>query len=634
MYTPHDEACLQMICDLKWQLEHLPNLPGVYLMKNRQGTVLYIGKAIRLTDRVRSYFQKTDHAPKTRSMVSQIASIETMVVSSELEALLLENNLIKKYRPKYNVLLRDDKNYPLLRLPIKDDYPRLEIVRRVLKDGALYFGPYIPSDGLYEMLRLLRKIFPLPNCTIEINGHADRPCIEYEIKRCLAPCTGFQSKEEYKKMIAQVILFLEGKDNDLVQHLQKEMQEKSDLCQFESAATIRDQIAKIKRALERQRITTVNRDDQDAISFFRKDASCTIVILFVRGGMVLGQKDFFFADVAEISDETMVATFLQQFYDGDKIIPKKVILPLVLQDQSLLQQWLSERGGNAISVLSPSRGASAQLIDLAYENARSAFASRHTMQCARESARKSDSESDSESVLSKLQTLLHLSRLPNRIEGYDISNIMGTSAVGSMVVFEGGVSKKSDYRHFKIKTIEGANDFAMMTEILTRRITGSQAQNATKPDLILIDGGKGQISAVRKVLEDTGCGSIDLIGLAKAKNGNPERVFLPDLAEPIILPVGNSATHLLMQVRDEAHRFAITYHRKIRSQKMLRSPLEEIAGIGKKRRLALLVHFGSLAKIKEASLDEIEMAQALPKKVAQQLFDTLHRNPFDNRMVK
>jgi excinuclease ABC subunit C len=558
--------------NLKYQLEHLPNLSGVYLMKSRQGIVLYIGKAIRLTDRVRSYFQKTDHEIKTQSMVAQIASIETMVTGSELEALLLENNLIKKYRPKYNVLLRDDKNYPLLRLPIHDNYPRLEIVRRVQKDGALYFGPYIPSGGLYEMLRLLRKLFPLPNCTIEINGKAERPCIEYEIKRCLAPCTGFQSKEAYGEMIHQVILFLEGKDSHLIKQLRQEMQKKSDLCDFESAARIRDQIAKVKRALEHQRITTSNRDDQDVLSLFRDGMSSAIAILFIRGGMVLGKKDFFFEDVAELLDEAIVSAFLQQFYGGDKIIPKKIILPLPLPGQALLQKWLSDRRGNAVKLISPSRGASKQLVDLAFENAKSSFATRH------------ETQQKGESILPNLKELLHLSRLPNRIEGYDISNIMGTSAVGSMVVFEGGVSKKSDYRHFKIKTIEGANDFGMMAEMLTRRVAPATGGNSGPaghgalvgpleeqmplPDLMLIDGGKGQISAVRKVLEDAGLGAIDLIGLAKEKNGNPERVFLPDLSEPIILPLGSPVTHLLMQVRDEAHRFAITYHRKLRSQKM------------------------------------------------------------------
>jgi len=550
--------------NLRFQLEHLPNQPGVYLMKNRQGTVLYIGKAIRLTYRVRSYFQNSaDHEIKTRSMVAQVESIETMVTGSELEALLLENNLIKKYRPKYNVLLRDDKNYPLLRLPIMEDYPRLQIVRRVSNDGALYFGPYIPSGGLYEMLRLLRKIFPLPNCTIEINGKSERPCIEYEIKRCLAPCTGFQSKEAYGKMIKQVCLFLAGKDNDLIKQLRCEMQKKADLCHFEEAAQIRDQIAKVKRALERQRITASNRDDQDVVSLFREKVSATIVLLFVRGGMVLGKKDFFFKDTAEFSDEAIVTTFLQQFYDGDKIIPKKVILPIPLSGQKVLQKWLSTRRGNAVSLISPSRGTSKQLIDLALENAKSAFTSRQEIQQTAESA------------LPTLQALLHLTRLPNRIEGYDISNIMGTSAVGSMVVFEDGVAKKSDYRRFKIKTIEGANDFAMMAEMLTRRVKHLREENQVPPDLILIDGGKGQISAVRKVLEEAGLGSIDLIGLAKEKrrnaagDGHPERVFLPDLAEPIILPLGSPATHLLMQVRDEAHRFAITYHRKLRSQKML-----------------------------------------------------------------
>jgi len=350
---------------------------------------------------------------------------------------------------------------------------------------------------------------------------------------------------------------------------------------------------------------------------------------------VLGKKDFFFEDVAQMPDEEIVATFLQQFYDRDRIIPKKVILPTSIPGQSVLQQWLSDRCGHAVSLLSPSRGASRSLIDLALDNAKSASKNRFQ-----------DAPQQCETALVALQSLLHLSCYPYRIEGYDISNIMGTSAVGSMVVFEAGAAKKNDYRHFKIKTIEGANDFAMMAEMLTRRVAtampnpplpleittagtvtppvGEGDQQGSLPHLILIDGGKGQVSAVRTVLEKAGWGSIDLIGLAKEKNGRPERVYLPDLAEPILLPPGSPATHLLMQVRDEAHRFAISYHRKIRSQKMLHSPLEEIAGIGQRRRLALLRHFGSLEKIREAPLEEIETVPDLPKKVAQQLFDALH----------
>ena len=639
--------------DLEWQLQHLPHQPGVYLMKNRHGTVIYVGKALVLAHRVKSYFQRrTDGSPKTRAMVEHVASIDTVVTGTELEALLLENNLIKKYRPKYNVILRDDKSYPMLRLPMKDDFPRLEIVRRIQpkdKGEALYFGPYIPSNGLYEMLKVLRTLFPLPNCTIEIDGKAERPCIEFEIKRCLAPCTGNQSKEAYQEMIQSVRMFLEGKDHLLLKQLHHKMTQKAEEQDYEEAARIRDQIAKIKRALERQRITSTHREDQDVVALFtppregaseqlplvavgqedsiRKPQSVSqtgmeetivVAILFIRNGMVMGKKAFFLDERTGLSNADIVSHFLSQFYDKDCIIPKKVMLPLLLSDQALLQQWLSEKRGEPVHLVSPSRGAGKRLIDLAMENAKSAFESRF------------QTGQKGEAALIALQQLLHLSHYPRRIEGYDISNIMGTSAVGSMVVFEGGVEKKADYRHFKIKTIEGANDFAMMAEMMNRRVKALREENAISPDLLLIDGGKGQISAVQAVLETAGLGSIsgvvtpDLIGLAKEKNGHPERVYLHDLAEPIILPLGSPATYLLMQVRDEAHRFAVSYHRKVRSKKMLHSPLEEIAGIGKRRRLALLRHFGSLEKIRAASLEEIEKTPAMNKIVARQLFDALH----------
>ena len=611
---------------LQLQLEHLPQSPGVYLMKNKAGTVLYVGKARLLTDRVRSYFQKgSAHSPKIRSMVDQIDSIETMVTGSDLEALILENNLIKKHRPKYNVVLRDDKNYPLLRLSLQDDYPRLEIVRRVKKDGALYFGPYVPTGGLYEMLRLLRKIFPLPNCTIEIDGTAERACIEFEIKRCLAPCTGNQSKEDYRQMIRQLRMFLEGKDKVLIKTLRELMEKHAEGLNLEAAARIRDQIAKIERALERQRITSTQMEDQDVIALARKGEDADLKILFIRGGMVVGRKDFFFENVAETPDEELCGGFLQQFYNKETVIPREIVLPLKissgardygaqfpLSDQEILEKRLSERRGGPVHLLAPSRGKGAHLIDLAQENAESSLAGHLQIR------------EGGEARLEKLQNLLHLSRLPRRIEGYDISNIMGTSAVGSMVVFKGGKAKKSDYRHFRIKTIEGANDFGMMAEVLSRRVAALKEKGEAPPDLILIDGGKGQLSAVRAVLEERGVGSIDLIGLAKERGDRWERVFLPDLPEPIDLPAASPATHLLMQVRDEAHRFAVSYHRKIRDKKMLSSPLAEIGGIGKIRRMALLKHFGTLTHIRAATMEELVGAPSMNKRAAKELFESLH----------
>ena len=599
--------------ELRQKVEALPHHPGVYLMKGKRGEVLYIGKAKDLSDRVRSYFRASaELSPKTHSMVSQVTDLEYLVTVSNLEALILESNLIKKHRPKYNVVLRDDKNYPLLRLDLKEDYPRLEIVRRVKKDGALYFGPYVPTGGLYEMLRLLRKIFPLPNCTIDIDGKAERACIEFEIKRCLAPCTGNQSKEEYHQMLQQVRLFLEGKDKVLLKVIRALMEKKAGELNFEAAARLRDQIAKIERALERQRVTSNQMEDQDIVALAREGEVADLQILFIRGGMMVGRKDFFFENVGETLDEELYATFLQQFYNKEGIIPREILLPIPLTEAAILEEWLSARRGGPVHLVSPSRGKGAHLLDLALENARASLANHFQIR------------EGGEATLEKLQDLLQLSALPRRIEGYDISNIMGTSAVGAMVVFENAKPKKSDYRHFRIKTIEGANDFGMMAEVLTRRVTSLKEKGESPPDLFLIDGGKGQISAVREVLEKFDLGSVDLIGLAKEREDRWERVYLPDLSDPIELPVGSPATHLLQQIRDEAHRFAVSYHRKIRDKKMLESPLQEIEGIGKARRLALLKHFGSVSKIREASLEELESAPSMNKTVARKVFESLH----------
>ncbi len=599
--------------DLKQKIEALPHTPGVYLMKGQRGETLYIGKANDLADRVRSYFRPgADLTPKSLSMVSQVADLEYIVTVSNLEALILESNLVKKHRPKYNVVLRDDKNYPLLRLNMNDDYPRLSMVRRVKRDGALYFGPYVPTGGLYDMLRLLRRIFPLPNCTIEIDGKAERACIEFEIKRCLAPCTGNQSKEAYRQMIGQVRLFLEGKDKVLLKTMRALMEKRAGELHFEAAAHLRDQIAKIGKALERQRVTSTQMEDQDVIALAREEEAADLQIFFVRGGMMVGRKNFFFERVGETSDEELYTTFLQQFYHKDGIIPREILLPMALGEGAVLEEWLSERRGGAVRLAAPMRGKKVRLLDLAIENARTALADRLHLR------------EGSEETLQRLQTLLHLAALPRRIEGYDISNIMGTDAVGSMVVFEEGKSKRSDYRHFRIKTIEGANDFAMIAEVLTRRFTSLKEKKEPPPDLILIDGGKGQLSAAREVLLQVGFGEIDILGLAKEREEKGERVYLPDLAAPIELPVGSSATHLLQQVRDEAHRFAVAYHQKVRDKRMLASPLEEIEGIGRKRRLALLKHFGTLSKIREAPLEALESAPSMNKPVAKKVFESLH----------
>ncbi|HET6371613.1 MAG TPA: excinuclease ABC subunit UvrC, partial [Nitrospiria bacterium] len=511
---------------MKVQLDQLPQSPGVYLMKDARGEILYIGKARILADRVKSYFNRgAQLTPKIRSMVDQIDEVETILTGSDLEALILENNLIKKHRPKYNVVLRDDKNYPLLRLPVKDDYPRVEIVRRIKRDGALYFGPYVPAGALREMIRTLRRIFPLPNCTIEIDGTAERPCIEFEIKRCLAPCTGNQTKEDYREMIGQLRMFLEGKDRDLVRDLKERMERAAEALRFEEAARLRDQVVKVERALERQRITSAtDLSDQDVIALARAGEASDVQILFIRGGMLIGRKDFFLERTQGAEDAELIGSFLQQFYNREVVVPKEIVVPVLPEEPETIERWLSEKREGAVRLVSPSRGRDSQLLRLAYENAEMALKN-HLQE-----------KEEGSGTLLALKGLLGLSKLPQRIEAFDISNIMGHQAVGSMVVFEGGEPKKSDYRRFKIRTIEGANDFGMMAEVLFRRYENLKEDGESLPDLILIDGGKGQLSAAGEALERLGLGEIDRVGLAKARGEKWERIFFVDRDEELPLP--------------------------------------------------------------------------------------------------
>jgi len=602
--------------NLQEKLQSLPTSPGVYLMKSARGQVIYIGKAKVLADRVRSYFQRSSVlSPRIQAMIHHVADLDVFVTRSELEALILENNLVKKYRPRYNVVLRDDKNYPFLRLPLNDDYPRLEIVRRVKTDGALYYGPYVPTHALRETLRLLRKIFPLPNCHIVIDGTAERACIEYEIKRCLAPCTGQQSKEAYQAMMRQVRLFLEGKDTELLKNLKTQMEIESARLNFEEAARLRDQIANIQRVLEKQRITTTELVDQDVIALVREGTAVDLQILFIRGGMLVGRKDFFWADIGGTSEEELLVSFIQQFYDQEVLVPKEILLSLKLQETELdvLESWLTERKGETVYLRTPVRGKDSHLIGLAQENARLGLSGHLQEQKAKLT----------EAVL--LQQLLGLKKVPQRIECFDISNIGGDQAVGSMVVWEGKRSKKSDYRHFKIRTVQGANDFAMLQEVVSRHYTRVKSEGRPLPDLIVIDGGKGQLSAVQEVLEGLGLSEIDLIGLAKARGEKDERVFLPGYSESIPLLPASPATHLLQRIRDESHRFAITYHRKLRGKEMVTSVLDEIPGIGETRKRALLIRFGGLDGIKAASLEELCAVVRMNKKLAVALYQALHQ---------
>jgi len=547
---------------LRETLEHLPKQPGVYLLKGKMGEILYVGKAQVLLDRVRSYFQQgADQSPKTRVLIEQVHDIETIVTQSELEALLLESNLVKRHRPRFNVVLRDDKQYPYLRLPIKDPFPRLSIVRRVKHDGALYFGPYVPTGALRETLKIIKKVFPLATCKIDINGTADRACIEFEIKRCMAPCTGNQTQEGYHRIVKQVRCFLEGRDRELLEGLRADMEAASDREAFEEAARLRDRIAKISKTLEKQRIAQIGPVDQDVMGVARLGQAADLQLLFVRGGQLIGRKDFYWADTKEVSDEELIRSAIEQFYNKDMLPPKEVLIPTVLGERALIQRWLSDKKGQAVRILTPERGVKHHLLQLAQENAETAIA---------EHVRKGAVE---EQEAKALQQLLRLPRAVGRIEGFDISNTMGTHSVASMVVWEDGKMKKADYRRFKVKTVEGANDFASMHEVVKRRYGGSLKATHNKglplPDLILIDGGIGQLGAAREALTDLGVTHVPIVGLAKAKGEKEERIYSPGNREPLSLNPSSLPCHLLQRIRDEAHRFAITYHRKLRGQSLV-----------------------------------------------------------------
>ena len=561
--------------DLTNQIQSLPQKPGVYLFKNQKGEIVYIGKAAVLADRVRSYFQKgADLSPKITTLVSLIHDLETIVTKSELESLLLESNLIKRHRPRFNVVLRDDKQYPYLRFPINEDFPRLSIVRRVKKDKALYFGPYVPTGAMRETIKIIRKVFPLATCKIDIDGTADRACLEFEIKRCMAPCTGNQTKEEYHQIVKQVRWFLEGRDTELVETIRKEMLAAADREDFEEAARLRDRIVKIEKTLEKQRITQIGAVDQDVIGLARSDSAVDLHLLFVRGGLLIGRKDFFWADAGEIPDPELIRSTIEQFYNKEMLPPKELLVPVEFPDRELVKTWLTEKKGEAVRILIPARGGKHHLIKLAEENA--AVALDHHLK----------GKVQEREALEGLQQLLKLSQPPTRIEGFDISNTMGTNSVASMVVWEEGRMKKADYRRFKIQTVDGANDFASMEEVVTRRYGGSLATEENRalplPDVILIDGGLGQLGSAMEAMKKLNLSHVAVFGLAKAKGEKEERIFLPGKKNPVVLAPQSPATRLVQLIRDEAHRFAIRYHRKLRSQAIiptqsLRSPHRKVS---------------------------------------------------------
>lgn len=600
-------------------LKALPDSPGVYLMKDPAGKIIYVGKAISLKNRVRSYFQSSRNLSiRIRSMVEQVDRFEYITTNSEVEALVLECNLIKEERPKYNIRLRDDKQYPWVKVTVKENFPQIFITRKIGRDGSKYYGPYTDVRALRETLKLLRRIFPLRGCRHDLDRERiERPCLNFHIKRCLAPCSGQITKETYHELISQVCLFLEGRQSELLTKLKKEMEKAAIERQYEKAALLRDRIRDIEKVLEKQKVVAAVYEDLDVFGLAQDQKGSVVQVFQVRQGKLVGREYFPLADGDETEPIEILESFLTQYYDGAGVIPKEILLPFNLENMAVLTEWLGRQRGSKIYLRVPQKGEKAELLRMAQENAE--------VLLKQERTHEEQSLNRISEILSQLQKDLGLEKPPLRIEGFDISNIQGQEAVASMVVFENGVSKGGEYRRFKIRTIEGPNDFAMMQEAVRRRFQKGleeRKQLATEsgkfarfPDLLLIDGGKGQLSAVYEVLDELGLTHLNLFSLAKQE----EEIFRPGDNESIKLSRRSESLMLLQRVRDEAHRFAITYHKTLRDKRTKASSLDLVTGIGPKKKQQLLKHFGSIKRIKEASVEELMKVDGINRKLAENI---------------
>ena len=592
--------------ELTAQVALLPDKPGVYLMRDQAGKIIYVGKAVNLKNRVRSYFQQRGLSAKTEALVARIASFETIVTATEMEALILECNLIKKHRPLYNISLRDDKTYPFIKVTLNEAFPRVYATRRLEKDGAKYYGPYASAGAMHETISLLKKLFPLRSCR---SMDAQRPCLEYHIKRCLAPCAGLVDQESYLAMVRTVCLFLEGRSADVEKDLKRRMLAASEELKFELAGRLRDQLAAVRQVMEKQNIVT-GAGDQDVLGLARLGGQSCVQVFFVRSGKMVGRDRFMLSGGDNETDGDILAAFVKQYYHEAAFIAREILTPVVLPESELLASWLSERKGGAVHLLTPQRGSKRELVQLAADNAVEYLRQRNERDAVK--------HGKSTAAMEELAQRLSLARLPKRIECFDISHIQGAETVASMVVFTGGEPDKAEYRRFKLRTVEGSpDDFASMQEVTLRRYREAAEP---LPDLIVIDGGKGQLSSALEVIRGVGLSDIPVIGLAKEF----EHIFRENISEPLILPRHSEALRLIQQIRDEAHRFAVTYHRKLRAKRNLVSVLDHIKGIGAKRRQALWKHFGALEKMRAASVEDLAAAPGMNVTAATAVWQFFH----------
>ncbi|NLW07846.1 MAG: excinuclease ABC subunit UvrC [Clostridia bacterium] len=600
---------------LEDKLERLPDRPGVYLMRNAAGEIIYVGKAASLKNRVRSYF-RGQHPPRTAVMVSHIADFEYILTDNEVEALILECNLIKEHRPRYNVNLKDDKSYPYLRITIQEKFPRLQVTRTVVKDGSRYFGPYTSVASLKETLRLLRSLFPVRNCKTTPLQPRSRPCLNAHIGRCLAPCCDQVEEAVYRELVDKVIMFLEGRYTALAQELKEQMQSAAERMEFEKAARLRDQLRAVQEVSQRQKITAAAGTSADIVALAREGEAALGLIFFNRSGKVIGRDHFFLTGTAGKSVAEVMAALLKGYYSRGVEIPPEIYLPEEPEDSVTIASWLSQLRGGRVYLKVPKRGDKLKLVQLVHENALSLLRE-HLL------SRQHQEEGGKEALL-ELQQLLGLPGLPRRLEAYDISNFQGSDAVGAMAVFKDGRPQPSAYRRFQIKTVQGPNDYASLQEILSRRFrraAEADSRFAELPDFVLIDGGLGQLRAAREVMTALGVGAIPTFALAEEE----ELLFQEGSPAPIRLPRDSKALQLLQHLRDEAHRFALTYHRQKRNKGVYRSLLDEIPGVGPKRKRALLRHFGSVERLSKASLEEIMAVEGMNRTVAGRILTGLGR---------
>jgi excinuclease ABC subunit C len=636
------------------RLKHVPQAPGVYQWKDAQGRLIYVGKSKNLRDRMRSYFgAPRGLSTKTRRLVSQIADFEIIVTQSELEALLLEMNLIKEHRPRYNILLKDDKSYPYIKVTVQHEWPQVFSTRNVQEDGARYYGPYANAGSVRKTLNLLNRLFafrpPFECKDAKFNRHRrmGKPCLYYDMKRCLGPCVpGLVAQQDYRDAIDAVCRFLEGKSDQVVRDLRARMQQASEELNFERAAYLRDQIRAIEQVRERQQVLRTVDTDQDVIAFAREEGSAVVQVLFIRGGKLIGAEPFALQGTEDASDADLLASFLTQFYDRAPDVPPNLLLAEYIEEPMIIERWLSEKGGHRVELEVPRRGEKRRLIELATQNAQQKLDEVRLQWL--------NSEQRAVAGLSALRDALELPAMPFRIECYDISNTQGSQSVASMVVFERGEPRPAHYRRFRIKTVEGANDVASVREVLLRRFkraaaalesdqgdekTGSEPEQppptdsptaaavqdeqhmawVQMPDLVLIDGGRAQVNAAVAALREVGFAHIPVVGIAKGVDRNRFDLVRPDHAEPLVLPRDSHALHLVQRIDEEAHRVAIAYHRKLRNKVSFNSVLDEIAGVGPRRKRALLKAFGSLEGIRRASIDDLAAVPGMTRKVAEDI---------------